>query len=417
MALPPSTANWHWKNKNVTKWSQDWLDRELTVVTVQGDGEGEVLSIKKLNEFEGDVELGQRKSKLITIYDCQISLEWEGTTSDGSQVTGQLSIPEISHEITLDKSSDYQFIWSITSGSGPTADTLVSLAKKRTRPILEEIFNRFPAALIETHGRDLTVSEDPSRAGTPAPASGSDTSAAAVTPAAGTGSAQPAIKKEAPKKVSVNSSKVSVEASFMAAAADLFGLLTDEKRIPAWTRASAQSAAKPDTEYTLFGGGVRGKYISLDPPKKIVQTWALQSPTWPAGHEGTLTTTLDQSTDSTKITLVLDGVPLGMEDEIKRNLEGYYIHGFKSIGYVRLFPSPPSPLSKSSYSSSSSSSYSETKREAKGSGGGGGGGEVQKTSATMSSCIAVAVISIMVVVAAFAIPLLGTSGGGRGVRV
>ena len=63
MALPPSTANWHWKNKNVTKWGQDWLDRELTVVTVKGDSEGEVLSIKKINEFEGDVELGQRKSK------------------------------------------------------------------------------------------------------------------------------------------------------------------------------------------------------------------------------------------------------------------------------------------------------------------------------------------------------------------
>ena len=64
MALPPSTANWHWKNKNVTKWGQDWFDRELTSVTVKGDGDsGEELSITKLYEFEGDVELGQRKSK------------------------------------------------------------------------------------------------------------------------------------------------------------------------------------------------------------------------------------------------------------------------------------------------------------------------------------------------------------------
>jgi activator of HSP90 ATPase len=44
-----------------------------------------------------------------------------------------------------------------------------------------------------------------------------------------------------------------------------------------------QSQAKPDTEYSLFGGGVRGKYISLTPQKEIVQTWALQSPTWPTG--------------------------------------------------------------------------------------------------------------------------------------
>lgn len=44
-----------------------------------------------------------------------------------------------------------------------------------------------------------------------------------------------------------------------------------------------QSAAKPDTEYALFGGGVRGKYLSLTPGKEIKQTWALQSPTWPDG--------------------------------------------------------------------------------------------------------------------------------------
>jgi hypothetical protein len=41
------------------------------------------------------------------------------------------------------------------------------------------------------------------------------------------------------------------------------------------------------------------------------------------GHEATLTTVLDQSTDSTKVTFTLDGVPTGMEDETRRNLEGY----------------------------------------------------------------------------------------------
>lgn len=44
-----------------------------------------------------------------------------------------------------------------------------------------------------------------------------------------------------------------------------------------------QSAAKPDTEYSLFGGGVQGKYVSLVPAKEVVQSWALQSPQWPSG--------------------------------------------------------------------------------------------------------------------------------------
>ncbi|KAE9389712.1 activator of Hsp90 ATPase [Gymnopus androsaceus JB14] len=365
MALPPSTANWHWKNKNVTKWGQDWFDRELTSVTVKGDGDS--------------------GEELITIYDCKVNLEWTGKASDGSEVTGRLDIPEVSHEITLDKSSDYQYYWSITSGSSPAAEALVAMAKTRTHPILEEIFNRFPTVLVETHGKDLTVhSADVS------PASAS--TATTATPSATAAAAKPAVKKEV-KKTTVNSATVTVEGSFMAAADDLFSLLTDEKRIPIWTRAPAKSAGKPDTEYSLFGGGVTGKYVSLEPPAKIVQTWALQSPTWPSGHVGTLTTTLNQSSDSTKL-------PLGMEDEIKKNLEGYYIHGFKSIGYVRLFPSPPS------YSSSSSSS---TKRDH----GPKSTAAAASRTSTSTSCLVAGAITVMVVVAAFAIPYLSVVVPGK----
>jgi hypothetical protein len=36
-----------------------------------------------------------------------MKLDWQGATSDGTDVTGKLSIPEVSHEITLDKLSDY----------------------------------------------------------------------------------------------------------------------------------------------------------------------------------------------------------------------------------------------------------------------------------------------------------------------
>lgn len=45
--------------------------------------------------------------RLITIYDCAIELKWKGTASDGTEVSGKLKIPEVSHEITLDGLSDY----------------------------------------------------------------------------------------------------------------------------------------------------------------------------------------------------------------------------------------------------------------------------------------------------------------------
>lgn len=42
------------------------------------------------------------------------------------------------------------------------------------------------------------------------------------------------------EKNKVNAALVEVEATFQAAADDLFSLLTDEKRIPAWSRAPAK---------------------------------------------------------------------------------------------------------------------------------------------------------------------------------
>ena len=44
---------------------------------------------------------------MITIYDCRVVLNWSGTASDGTAVSGKLTIPEVSHEITLDGTSDY----------------------------------------------------------------------------------------------------------------------------------------------------------------------------------------------------------------------------------------------------------------------------------------------------------------------
>ncbi|KAG6854581.1 hypothetical protein C0991_004917 [Blastosporella zonata] len=336
MALPPTTANWHWKNKNVSRWGCEWFERELVTVSVKGDSEGEVVSVSKVTEADGDVELGQRKSKLITIYDCKIVLAWKGTASDGTEVNGTLEIPEVSHEITVDRLSDYLYNWTLSTARSPAVDALYQVAKTRLPAALEVKFTEFPAALVDTHGKDLTVSGDPSRAPTPAPPSG-------TTPVVASSSSPAPVlpKKVEPKKL--NTKTVTAEANFKANADDLFGLFTDEKKIIQWTRAAAQvcihalpikllkltvistkqSQAVAGSDYSLFGGGVKGKYLSLTPSREIVQTWSLQSPTWPEGHFATLTTTLEQSSDSTKVVFSLAGVPTGMEEGIKRNLEGY----------------------------------------------------------------------------------------------
>jgi activator of HSP90 ATPase len=45
--------------------------------------------------------------RLITIFDCKVSLKWAGKTSEGADVQGSLTIPEVSHEIICDNLSDF----------------------------------------------------------------------------------------------------------------------------------------------------------------------------------------------------------------------------------------------------------------------------------------------------------------------
>jgi len=328
MALPPVTANWHWKNKNVSNWGREWFERELPTISVPGDKEGEVVSVSMVTDVEGDIELGQRKSKLITIYDCKITLKWLGTASDGTEVKGTLTIPEVSHEITLDRSSDYTYEWSITTETSPAVEALFSVAKSRLSTALEAKFAEFPSAIIDTHGKDLTISGEPSRTGSPAPNNASNTAASAASLSA------PVTGKKVAANLKVGNIKtVTVTATFRADAERLFNLLTGHedyffKRVAA----PPQAKAEPGSEFSLFGGGVKGKYVSLTPNKEIIQSWALQSPTWPTGHSGTMTIALAQSYDSTQVNFSLNGVPTGLEDTIKQNIEQYYIHSLNSIG-------------------------------------------------------------------------------------
>jgi len=327
--MPSSTANWHWKTKHVASWARTWFERELVTLKVSSE-ESESVEIQSVSDMEGDVEIGRRKSKLITIFDVRLELRWKGTATDGTDVSGSLTIPEVSHENVLDGVSDFTYEWKLSTSSSPAVEVVFKLAKSKLPALLEAKLREFPQAILDTHGRDVIVSgaPDDSRAGTPAPPEAPK----AYTPVLATNATTSTTKS----KKAINTATVRVEGRFMASADDLFSLLTNEARIPAWSRAPAQSKAEVGSSFTLFGGGVKGKFTAVEPPSKFEQSWALNSPSWPDDHYATLTTELDQQEDSTKLVFTLKGVPKGIEDEIERNIEGYYVRGLKSIGYVQV---------------------------------------------------------------------------------
>lgn len=129
----------------------------------------------------------------------------------------------------------WQYIWGLTTAASPGSQAVYALAKARLPALVDAVFRKFPATMLEVHGKDLTVngSADPSRAGTPKPTE--SRSAAAAAPKSDSAKA-----KVEPKKNTVNTKTITVEGNFAASADDLFDLLTNEKRIPMWTRAPAQ---------------------------------------------------------------------------------------------------------------------------------------------------------------------------------
>lgn len=68
--------NWHWVNKDVAPWAKQWFQDNLTKLEVQ---DGDVTAkVSKVVSMDGDVDVSQRKGKVITIFDVKLVLEYSG---------------------------------------------------------------------------------------------------------------------------------------------------------------------------------------------------------------------------------------------------------------------------------------------------------------------------------------------------
>ena len=319
--------HYHWKTKGCTPWAKNHIT-EATVGKSVTVGKSGHVKVDRLSAFEGDVELGNRKGKLITIYDCSITYAWSGASDDGTEASGTITFPEVSHEIE-DEGDEYRFETEMSTKSSAETNQLYEAVRKELAPSLRPVFHSFRQNLIDAHAKDLGHDSPASTSGAATP-----TAAAASTGAVASSTAAPAAPAAAAAKakpsVSTSSSDVRVSSELAISIADLWDLLTNPSRIPMWTRAPAQFDAKPDADFALFGGNVTGKVVSVDAPKQLIQKW--RTPQFPEGHFGTLAVNLTEGGDSTKLELVLSGAPSGDEEAVEKNLETYYIRGLKSMG-------------------------------------------------------------------------------------
>jgi activator of HSP90 ATPase len=70
--------NWHWVNKDVSAWAKEYLTENLRTLSVEEDGVN--AKVSNLLTMDGDVDVSQRKGKVITLFDVKLQLEYEGTS-------------------------------------------------------------------------------------------------------------------------------------------------------------------------------------------------------------------------------------------------------------------------------------------------------------------------------------------------
>lgn len=68
--------NWHWVNKDVSSWARTYLEENL--VGISAEENGVTAKINKLVSMDGDVDVSQRKGKVITLFDVKLQLDYEG---------------------------------------------------------------------------------------------------------------------------------------------------------------------------------------------------------------------------------------------------------------------------------------------------------------------------------------------------
>lgn len=313
--------NWHWVNKDVSGWAKEYLTNEVTQISAEEDGVS--ARVDSLMSMDGDVDVSQRKGKVITIFDVKLKLEYKGKNKEGEEASGTITVPEVAHDTEEDEYVFEVDIYSDDKSKQPVKD----LVRSKILPQLRKSFAKLGPALMAEHGKDIqhAPGSNPSSGfTTPKTYSNSGINKSESKPAASATQASGASL--------VNTTTINDSTEFRTTAEELFKTFTEPERIAAFTRSPPKnwSGAKPGGTFELFGGNVSGEFTELEKPTHIVQKWRLAQ--WPAGHYSTLSIWFDQN-DVDAVTVMRvewKGVPIGQEEPTKGNWGEYYVRSIKT---------------------------------------------------------------------------------------
>lgn len=311
--------NWHWVNKDASAWAKAYFEEHLIGLNAKDEETGLFAIVEKVLSVDGDVDVSQRKGKVITLFDVKLRLEYNGKTVSGEDVSGTITIPEVAHDTEI-----HEYVFEIVNYSDNQEKQPVrELVRSQLTPQIRTKLACFGEALIEQHGKDIqhTEENDPKYKSSLAPVNPSSSSHQPEN----LGSS--ATQNHSQISV-VNTTEIKDAFEFQTSADELYETFTDTRRVAAFTRSPPEIfEASNGGAFKLFGGNVEGEFITLTPSQRIVQKWRLSS--WPKDHYSTMTINFDQGTDTTFLRLGWEGVPIGQEETTRKNFEEYYVKSIK----------------------------------------------------------------------------------------
>lgn len=321
--------NWHWVDKNCIDWAKKYFNTNLIGLSSQADNDRNV-QIKAISSLEGDVEVCQRKGKVISIFDLRIVLNIEGASTKDKEFKGSITIPELAYDTEED---ELQFDISIYNEDSDS-EKMRTVIKKELVPQIRTVLVQFGKDLITEHGSDIQhesekvnskFTKENQSVLQAKEAKANEQSKKAAAPVA---PVKPTVSESSNSSVpKYNTSTLHLEPTFNTTAEQLYITLLDPQRVSAWSRSNAQIQATEGSEFLLFGGSISGKILELVTNERIRQAWRLDS--WRTGHFAELDIQLKQGAGETTMVVKWSGIPIGEEDRVRGNFQDYYVRAIK----------------------------------------------------------------------------------------
>jgi len=326
--------NWHWTEKNADNWSKAKIKELFTNHIIEVPSIGNVV-IEEVEKCDGEARANNRKGKLIFFYEWEITLKWKGhVNGKENEVTGKIDIPNLSEE--HDDMKDVDVDVSLTSKGEEAAILKEMMRKGEGAKQVRVLLASYVSQLKNEYSSGLILPKKGQEGGQVAPQVQKSEPIKMATNGVTQGGKEVTGMKalDLGTGLKLDLAEVNLEESMKCTGQELFNALTQRDMIQIFTGGEAKMSetAEVGGTFELLGGNITGKYTEVAPFTKIVQEWRLKS--WPSGVHSTVTISIKQTKDDTKVTIAQKGVPAKEVESTRQGWQRYYFQAMKrSFGF------------------------------------------------------------------------------------